>query len=61
MSFLNLLKTPETTLAIYDDRSISYAAHTLWNKPPEECRLATIRDCFTPRLNTHVLKQAYDI
>ena len=55
----NLLVIPKSTYATYGDRTFAYAAPTLWNKLPDECKEAESIDCFKSRLKTYLFKQAY--
>ena len=56
----NLLIVPKTSLARYGDRSFSFAAPSLWNKLPAECREAKTLDSFKARQKTFLFKQAFE-
>ena len=56
-----MLEISITTYATYGDLSFSYAAPTLWNKLPDECRMAITIDCFKSTLKICLFKQRYEI
>ena len=57
----NLLIAPHNSHAKTGDRSFTFAAPTLWNKIPQECRDAKTVQDFKSKLKTHLFKQAYKI
>jgi hypothetical protein len=58
---LKLLEVPKTNSVKYGDRTFAYAAPTLWNGLPVECREATSINCFKIKLKTFLFKQAFDL
>ena len=57
----NFLVVPKTFYSKYGDRSFSYAAPTLWNKLPLECREATSVNCFKTKLKSYLFREAYNM
>ena len=53
------LKTPDTRLKSYGDRSFSFAAPTEWNKLPVEIKLAPTVSAFKSVLKTFLFKDHY--
>ena len=56
----NLLVIPFHSHATTGDRSFSFAAPSLWNNLPQECRDATTLANFKSLLKTHLFKCAYE-
>ena len=55
-----LLVIPKTESVKYGDSSFAYAAASLWNTLPEDCRMAQTLQLFKSRLKTHLFKLAFD-
>ena len=55
-----LLVIPKRVSVKYGDSSFAYAAASLWNSLPEECRMAQTLQLFKSKLKTHLFKLAFN-
>jgi hypothetical protein len=56
-----LLTLPRTRSVKYGDASFSHAAPFLWNKLPDECRMATSINDFKSKVKTFLFRQAFNL